>query len=239
MRIRSRHLPPAGQEASSLAGHVHPSIASAVDADTRAGNRLSFDRRSVERGCVGLRRNQRVDIQTAPAMDCSPQRPATAGDRAHRCHRRVLRARAWVGHAHPPADRMESRRAGVSDSGVDHGRARRRDDDARARADHDQSGYVIFLLVVTAASASFVAIGFLVRRIQEPIVLATRRTPHAVDHRAAAVVAAHPDAVRVSLRPVVLLAGKGEQDASRRPQVSRATRSPIIWTSPTTHLSSG
>jgi uncharacterized membrane protein len=38
----------------------------------------------------------------------------------------------------------------------------------RVRAQsHDQSGYIIFLLVVTAASASFVAIGFLVGDIRD------------------------------------------------------------------------
>ncbi len=42
------------------------------------------------------------------------------------------------------------------------------DDMTRVRAQqHDQSGYVIFLLVLTAASASFVAIGFLASNIKE------------------------------------------------------------------------
>lgn len=45
--------------------------------------------------------------------------------------------------------------------------ARADDDMTRVRAQmHDQSGYVIFLLVLTAASASFVAIGFLASGIK-------------------------------------------------------------------------
>jgi uncharacterized membrane protein len=42
------------------------------------------------------------------------------------------------------------------------------DDMTRVRAQqHDQSGYVIFLLVLTAASASFVAIGFLASNLKD------------------------------------------------------------------------
>lgn len=46
--------------------------------------------------------------------------------------------------------------------------ARSDDDMTRVRAQHyDQSGYVIFLLVLTAASASFVAIGFLAGNLKD------------------------------------------------------------------------
>jgi len=56
---------------------------------------------------------------------------------------------------------LECRCADLSWSGLGNGCARRPSNDPGACQTSDQSGYVIFLLVVTAASASFVAIGFL------------------------------------------------------------------------------
>ena len=127
-----------------------------------AGNRLSFDTHRIVCCHVEACRRQRAPRQTRPAVDCSPQRPATAGDRADRRHRGVSSR----------SSRGSRRARGCCSAGISGALAylmlawatvaRADATMTRVRAQtHDQSGYVIFLLVVTAASASFVAIGFL------------------------------------------------------------------------------
>ena len=117
--------------------------------------------------------------------------------------------------------------------------ARSDDDMTRVRAQqYDQSGYVIFLLVTTAASASFVAIGFLAGNLKASGVLATGGLSDADRRGPAPVMAAHPDAVRVPLRPALLRASRRTARSISADSSFPTRASPTTSTSPTTPSSS-
>ena len=93
---------------------------------------------------------------------------------------------------------------------------------------HDQAAYVIFLLVTNAACASIIAIGFVMGDVKSLDFWPKALHVAASNRRAAAVLDADPDGVRVSLCSPLLRAGVGTRGSGRGIEFPRSRGADLL-----------